>query len=441
MKRLKLIIVGLLLFGVPIIYASFSGDTAQPEIMPAAAETQLGEPIPGLDPDRMSRFRSGQQAFARILSPEEGLGPIFNQNSCAACHASPVAGGSIGESRINFDGAPNNDPKNVLVSKPSELVVRIGRPIGTFPNLSFDPLTRLGGPVLSRRSLNGFNKDIKCNQPGNPIPVEAIIVSFRAAQPLFGLGLIEAISDEAIMANADPRDSNRDGISGRANLVTSKRFGDTRVGRFGAQAQAGTIIDFVGEEALIHLGLTNPDFPEEVRPASGRLRCDMAPNDPEDNGTMISSLNDFITFLAPPAAKPLDASAQRGQQLFTQIGCASCHIPSLRTAAMPRNDATLANREVMLYSDLLLHDMGESLAEFVQQDDQPNPQFRTLNGEFRTQPLWGLSAKRFYLHDGRTTDLVIAITEHGGESAAARDRFLRLSARARKDLLNFLRSL
>src|SRR5262249_33867927 len=190
-------------------------------IQTASDGQQLGDPLSGISQKELGKFNIGKTEIERVHTPDDGLGPNFNEVSCVACHNVPVTGGSLGTKR--------------------DLVVRIGR---TDPVTGkYDPLTEFGGQVLSRQSVTTFGILQNCNQPGNNIPAEAEFVSFRFGQPLFGLGLIDNIDEATILANADPDDKDKDGISGRPNMVISNFSKETHVGRFGWKAHMTSLRD------------------------------------------------------------------------------------------------------------------------------------------------------------------------------------------------------
>jgi CxxC motif-containing protein (DUF1111 family) len=283
----------------------------------------------------------------------------------------------------------------------------------------FDPLLHLGGPVRSQRRIPG------CGMQAEAAPKEANVKSHRQPPPLYGLGLIEAISDETIIAQieagaaADPGE-----VLGRVNYA-----GD-RVGRFGWKAQAATLDQFVSGSLRDELGITSPSAPEE--PSSWRGGACDSREDPEDDGSRVGALVDFLLLLGPPDRSQDPEAVRHGESIFHQVGCGACHVPALRTAGS--SEAALNDREVPLYSDLLIHDMGEYLADDVVQGAAGST-------DWRTTPLWGLGKKSRYLHDGRTTDLREVIELHSGEGRAAR---YRLRNRSRSDvnaLIEFLRSL
>jgi CxxC motif-containing protein (DUF1111 family) len=345
----------------------------------------------GLPPAAQESFVAGLSRFEAREDPSTGLGPTFNDESCAACHAEPTVGGSS-----------------------DRLVTRFGRmrPEG------FDPMTELGGPVVQSRGIAGG----ACAVSGETVPRQATIVAHRDTPPLFGLGLVETISDRRILRLADPFDADGDGIRGRPNLVRG------RVGRFGWKAQIVTLREFAAAAYLNELGVTSPDFPDELSPQGGDVTCDAA-RDPEDDGTRIDAVARFLLLLAPlPQARP--AALQAGRRIFRRTGCEACHTTRLRTGRTHPARA-MRGRRIPMFSDLLLHDLGFELADGI-------PQGFASEREFRTTPLWGVGASAPYLHDGSAATLEEAIVRHGGEASVARDRFLALPRGARAALIGFL---
>lgn len=364
-----------------------------------------GGPLAGLAPSEFSEFRLGLDDFLEVETAEEGLGPAFNGTSCAVCHNVPAIGGGglILEVRAGYRDAS-----------------------GVFK--TFDPT----GETL----MHLFSTPTHGCQPG--IPDQATIVARRAPIPLFGAGLVEAIDDEAIIALEDPLDRDRDGVSGRAAIVRDIDTGRNRVGRFGWKAQHATLITFGADAYRNEMGITNDIFPTEVafgiRPEQIRL-CDPFP-DPEDvrdrrtGRRGIDNFASFMRFLAPLPRGPVGASEQMGEQVFTAVGCATCHRPALRTGPSAR--PFFNNVLVPLFSDLLLHDIGTG---------DGIPQGAATDLEMRTPALWGLRFRRPLLHDGSAVTIEDAIRRHGGEAEGARREFERLDPSMRLALLAFLRSL
>jgi CxxC motif-containing protein (DUF1111 family) len=359
----------------------------------------LDSPLDDLTPEQLEAFVRGDGEFGRAFAPATGLGPLFNDIACAACHS--------GDGRGNLG--------NVLQRYGS---AGDGR----------------GGPQLQTRAIPGAIPE--------RLP-EGVAVSLRLPPPVFGVGLIEAIPESAILANADPEDANRDGISGRPNLVTPAAYvpatepgggAGLRVGRFGRKAQVSSLIEQTVEAYHQDMGITSPFRPNE------NVNADTDPTtaatdvvlDPEVPSSTVMAVVAYLRMLAPPAY----GADTGGRTLFDQVGCASCHIPELQTG--PSTIAALAHRTVPLYSDLLLHDMGEGLAD-------GRPDGDADGREWRTTPLWGLRVARDFLdgdlylmHDGSARTIEAAIELHGGEATQARERFRALTPDDRAALLEFV---
>jgi CxxC motif-containing protein (DUF1111 family) len=362
----------------------------------------FGAPLPGLTPEQLAAFNTGRAAFRERETVASGLGPIFNDVSCVACHNGQAAGGA---SRI--------------------FVTRFGHT----ENGVFDPLESLGGSLLQRRAIAQPALEI--------VPPEANTVARRQTTALFGLGLIEAIPDDAIIALAARPEV--DGVHGRPSLVTDVASGEQRVGRFGWKAQQATLLAFSGDAYLNEMGITNRLFPDENAPngkADVLAQFDTVSDiedevDPITGRGDIDALADFQRLLAPPPMRPLGTATLAGRELFHTIGCAQCHVPELTTG--PSDIAALSGKKVRLFSDLLLHNMGALGDGIAQGDAGPR--------EFRTPPLWGIRGSAPYLHDGRAPNLDRAIRAHDGEGSVARDRYQALTLTQRAQLLAFVNSL
>ena len=325
----------------------------------------------------------GARLFRTEFTEEQGLGPLFNEPACTACHLEPRVGG-VGRGGL-------------------ATVLRVGRLTGD----RFDSLEGRGGPVA--RSHAVARQEPGCERaPG--IPAGANVTSVRNTPPLFGAGLIDAVPDAVIRAEAVPK---RDGVHGRPNLVRG------RIGRFGWKAHAATLEAMVAEALRSELGVTSPGAPAEPLPILDG-RCAPEREAEATRGDALA-LTAFVGALPspPPPSAPLP-----GARVFRDAGCAACHVPQLSTGEEP----------VRLYSDLLLHDMGPSLDDGVRQGEAGG-------ADWRTTPLWGLGDRARFLHDGRAEKLEAAILAHGGEAATAQRRFRALTASDRFRLLEFLRSL
>ena len=367
--------------------------------------TQPGDPLAGITPREFEEFRLGLTDFLEVETPEEGLGPAFNGTSCAACHNVPAVGG---------------------VSAVAE--VRAARRLD---DGAFEAVAPEGETLFHLFSVPGH----AC-QPA--IPVEANVIIRRVPLPLFGAGLVEAIDDDTLQQLADTQARARDGISGRAAIVTDRGTGERRVGRFGWKAQHATLLAFGADAYRNEMGITNDLFPAELAVGidAARMRlCDPIPDpedvaDPRTRRRGIDNFASFMRFLAPIARGQGGALAGEGEGLFTALGCASCHVPALQTGA---NANPLLHRQtVPLFSDLLLHDVGTG--DGIRQGD-------AAPGEIRTPALWGLRLRRPLLHDGSAATVDEAIARHAGEAEAARVRHERLNDTQRAALRAFLTSL
>lgn len=357
---------------------------------PNAASLDMARPSGDAKAESASLVARGSALFARTFTPDEGLGPLYNERSCLACHSVPEPGG------MGADGLGT--------------VVRFGRSSAA----GFDPLLGQGGPVARAHAVAELG--VACPlQPG--LPAGANITSVRNAPALFGLGQLDAIPDAAIRAHAT---AYPDGVHGRPNVVRGPD-GTERVGRFGWKSDTPTLAQFVGDAFRSELGITNPLAPVDLVPAPAG--CSRAPGGSlDDDGTRVAAVTAFVAALDPPPA-PV-ASDLRGEALFNELGCAECHTPSV----------TVSNHVLHPYTDLLLHDLGPTLDDGV---DQAQASGR----DWRTTPLWGLHLRTRFLHDGRARTVSTAIAAHGGEADAALQLFAQLDDEDHAALLRFLDSL
>jgi len=369
-------------------------------------ETPFGEPgtpLPGLSEAELARFEKGRVWFDHAWSPEQGLGPLYLQERCSSCHDLPELGGTGVETRFrmtHFDSAAG-----------------------------CDPLTEEGGPVRQERSTPLAQALGILREEVAPSSTERI----REVPPLlYGVGLIEAIPEEVIESLADPLDADGDGISGRVN-----RLADGRLGRLGRKAEVATILEFAEKAFISDLGLTSARFPAEETLNGVPLPRESDPvADPELDPGILSAVVDFVRFLAAPTPEEPSNTATRdslatGSRLFRETGCASCHVPSLRTGG--QEVAALRGKTVPLYSDLLLHDLGPDYRGVCAGDVPPT--------EFRTGRLMGLRLREPYSLGSVAPGLEQTILAHGGEAKAARDAFEALGPEGRRLILRFLRSL
>lgn len=368
----------------------------------------LGDPLPGLTPAQQVLFDDGRNAFSEEEQVADGLGPVFNDVSCAACHT--TNGTAIGGN-----------------------TTRVETRFGTTTSNVFNPLANLGGSLLQDQGIGrgDASKALPppCNFIAESVPQAATIVAGRRTTPLFGLGLVEAVPDQTLI---DLAASQPAATAGTVHFVIDVDTGQTVVGRFGWKSQIGKLHTFSGDAYLNEMGITNPSFPDESCPngdCSIIRRCN-----PErqlnNDGDDVDAFTDFMQLLAP-AARATSPTPGNGEQLFSSLGCASCHVATLTTGPSPI--AALANQTFHPYSDFLLHDMG-TLGDGI---TQGNATGRLM----RTAPLWGVRFQQTLLHDGRATTVRAAILAHDGQGATARAAFQALNATRQQALLSFIATL
>jgi CxxC motif-containing protein (DUF1111 family) len=409
-----------------------------------------GHPLPGLSANEAIFFDVGRDDFNEAEGVGDGLGPRFNLDGCGGCHFQPGIGGSSGTINPQFAiatafGARNTVPSFITQNGP----IREARFKRT-PSGALD-----GGVhalyVISQRN-DGTGNASACNitQDNFAQQISANNIIFRIPTPVFGMGLMEQIEDRELIRNLSEGAATRTqlGISGRLN----HNGNDGRVTRFGWKAQNISAIVFAGEAYNVEMGITNETFQIE-RDETPACQFSQLPNDVTNTdgvtGTdTISAIEKFALFMRflgapiPSTTTPGgNASISEGFNAFVNIGCAQCHTQQLRTGNS--TVAALRNQNVRLFSDIALHNMGPGLADDVLQGE-------ATGDEFRTAPLWGVGQRTFFLHDGRTNNLLTAITAHrsnangtypASEANAVIDRFNALSATAKQNMLNFLRSL
>ena len=458
-------IISVLIFIAPVsLQAQGARDPGPRE---GAAAT--GKPLDDLTGPQMSLFNAGLDEFKKVDKVPDGLGPRMNLDSCAGCHAQPTVGGtSPPDLNPQFDFFQKNLQKSNDLPR---FITEHGPVREARFKLNADGKTPDGG-VHSIFTITGLAGADGCilRQPNFARELRRGNVIFRIPTPVFGAGLIEQIPDQAIVDNlnnpADQPEKRRMHVVGRVNVVVSgntrtevvrsqgapnRNGNDGTIARFGWKAQNKSLLLFAAEAYNVEMGISNELFQTEREEKAG-CQFRRAPNDftdPNNVGTfdLLSDIEKFAAFmrlLAPP--KPSESepggaqSIANGRSSFTKIGCALCHSESLKTgnSAIPQ----LSNQTAHLFSDLALHQMGPNLDDGISQGQaRPN--------EFRTAPLWGLGQRLFFLHDGRTKDLVVAIQEHRGgsgpklasEANEVVKRYDRLSKKEKQDLLNFLRSL
>lgn len=370
--------------GALIELPAFGSDRAGLE---GAGQFALSEPRKG----SAKLVELGADLFRKDFSPPEGLGPLYNARSCIACHQAPTPGG------MGMNGLA--------------LVSRVGQIGGGAREVHLPEIV----PVARTASVAELG--IPCALPRGP-PRSANVISLRNAFPLYGLGLIEDIADDVILANAKLQVNSK----GRPNWVKDSN-GQERVGRYGWKADVASLEEFVALAFRNEMGITSPLAPLDIAHDDS---CGKARSGPDDDGSVIGAVTAYL--LAFPAPSPAAAGATEpvalGRPLFSSVGCVMCHTPVLESR---RGD-------VALYSDLLLHDMGPSLNDGIVQG-------AATGAEWRTTPLWGLRLRARFLHDGRAETAAEAILAHDGEGAAAARAFRQLPQAHRGALLAFISAL
>ena len=300
---------------------------------------------------------------------------------------------------------------------------------GRNTNGVFDPLSTLGGSLLQNSAISAAAAEV--------IPRQANVIARRQSTPIFGAGLIEAIPEATLLQN-EARPSV-DGIRGKAARIVDIASGQNAIGRFGWKAQQATLLAFSGDAFLNEMGITNRLFPKENAPngkAAVLAQFDKVAEpetavDPVTGKSEVDRAADFMRLLAPPPTLAPSASSVAGSAIFRGIGCAQCHVPSMTTG--PNAVAALSQKQVFLYSDLLLHDMG-TLGDGIAQG-------AAGTREMKTAPLWGLRLSAPYLHDGRAGTVDQAIRAHEGEGSVPRNRYNQLTPLQRQQFLDFLNSI
>jgi CxxC motif-containing protein (DUF1111 family) len=458
--------VARLVFGLYALAAlTAQAQVSDPGVRKASSDGGPPPPLPGLSAEALLFFQDGLSRFVSIESvsgtPNNGLGPRFNSNQCSSCHSQPLVGGSSPAenplfSVANAAGASNQMPWFIAHNGPvreARFVQSNGAPDGGVHDVF----------VITGRADAG-----SCNieQPnflpaGNPITGQGgnRNVVFRVPTPVFGAGLIEAIPDSVILANlvANSSDKQRFGVAGHPNAIlggtVNRSANDGTITRFGWKAQNKSLLMFAGEAYNVEMGVSNDLFPQERDETPNCQGGNATPNDtinvpnPADPPSATAVLSDieafamFMRMLGPPQPAAATPSSQRGRAVFASVGCALCHTPALSTVASSGRaqppGAAVANKLVPLFSDLLVHHMGTGLADGITQG-AAGPD------EFRTAPLWGVGQRVFFLHDGRTRNLIQAIQFHasaGSEANQIVQNFVALGPQEQQDLINFLRSL
>ncbi|APD06372.1 hypothetical protein UJ101_00835 [Flavobacteriaceae bacterium UJ101] len=407
-------------------------------------------PAPNLNATNLEIHLQGDAEFeaAFVTAPAEvnsGVGPIFNNTSCVACHPR--------DGRASF---PND------INELSGFFLRssIG---GTDPHGGPNPVPGFG-VQLQNQAIFGYEPEVQFGVTYEDVvetfadgtqvtlkkPIYSITSSYiampgntmfspRLAPPVFGLGLLEAIPESSILAQEDINDVDGDGISGKANYVWDPETQTTKLGRFGWKANTASILVQSAGAYVEDMGVTSPLFPNEtgIDQSNGQ---DGLTDDPEITQEILDAVTLYCRTLGVPSPRGIESSSvQRGAAIFEEINCASCHTPQQKSGNFPGIPA-ISNQTFYPYTDMLLHDMGEGLAD-------GRPDFEADGNEWKTRPLWGIGLTQLinghtdFLHDGRAKNITEAILWHGGEAQQSQEDFKNLSTSDRQALLDFINSL
>lgn len=385
-----------------------------------------------------------EQTFVSAPAPiNSGLGPIFNNVSCISCHhndgkGTPTAG-FVNSSllfRLSIPGIGiNGEP--LAISKFGEQIQDVaifGRQPEAKINISYSNVnvTYPDGETITLRKPT-----YTVNNSYLPLPTN-FLISPRLAPPIFGLGLLQNIPEATILSYADENDADGNGISGKPNYVYNTYSHKMELGRFGLKANVPNLLMQVASAFHQDMGITSYVFP--VESSYGQTQLDGLNDDPELDDSTLNHVVFYIKTLAVPARRNTNQpDIMLGKQLFTQLNCSGCHKPVVQTG-IDLTVRALNNQRIQPFTDLLLHDMGDGLA-----DNRPD---HLANGkEWRTAPLWGIglfektNGTPFYLHDGRARTIEEAILWHDGEARNAKLGFMQLSKPDRIKLLKFIQSL
>jgi len=412
-------------------------------------------------------FRKFWVSAPASTKSSDGLGPLYNARACQSCHlkdgrGEPPRGPDIEDRSVSMflrlSIPPETDEQRAALAEARISVVPEptygaqlqelgiqghageGRMVISYEEM---PVTLAGGEIVSLRRPTYRIEDLGYG-PMHP----KTMISPRLTPQMIGLGLIEAIPPEDILAREDPEDRDGDGVSGRANWVWSVENKKPMLGRFGWKAGQPSVLQQSADAFAGDIGIGNWVAPYpwgDCTPA--QAFCRQAPHGGTPKSPTIeinTKLLDLVAFYArnlavPPRREPDAPDVLAGKRVFHETGCASCHVPSF-TTGNGSPDAHLRAQKIWPYSDFLLHDMGDGLAD-------GRPEARADGREWRTAPLWGIglteivNGHAFFLHDGRARNLTEAILWHGGEAQRARDAFTRLSPEDRRRLLAFVNSL
>ena len=476
---LSLVLLAVVFLFGPAVWSNLHADFMARDPGPRGAPVGAGQPIAGLSDSQTGFFEDGLLRFGEVASVsgrllgEEivGLGPGFNSNSCGSCHSQPAQGGSSPSRNVFPFVGPNPQVRVATLDGATNTVPFFITEDGPIREARFRYFLNANGTLSSQRDggvhnvftikgrvdatnvlgLTGSVQTCNMAQPDFDQMNQLNNLSTRIPTPLFGAGFIENIDEPTLVANLQSNATQKAalGISGHLNRSPN----DGTISRFGWKAQDKSLLLFSSEANSAEMGISNEEFPDErgYPPVAPPANCLFNPT-PEDHTEMQAGnegpsvvsdaveFANFMRFLDQPrpscTGSGCPQDVQDGRSLFTSIGCALCHTPSMKTT-VSYFSSRLTNVPANLFSDLAVHHMGSGLADdIIQGSAGPD--------EFRTAPLWGLGQRIFFLHDGRTQDLIQAIEQHsspGSEANGVVNNYHHLTEQQKQDLLDFLRTL
>jgi CxxC motif-containing protein (DUF1111 family) len=390
-----------------------------------------------------SFFRSNWTTAPASASVRDGLGPIFNASSCGACHpkdgrsAPPLTFGEpLNGLLFRLSGA-NGQPETIYGKQLQDKSI-LGKKVEAKVGVNY---TEVAGNYKDGSSFSLRKPEYVFSEWGYGAIESGFMFSPRVGNQLAGVGLLEAIEESSILANVDVNDANGDGISGKANYVLYELSQTIKLGRFGWKSNQPSLLQQTAGAFNGDIGITSSVFMKDhVTESQTALHNVIKGGEPEISDKNLNDVVFYLQTLSVPARRNFkDPEVLRGKLLFKQLACASCHTPEFKTGNT-HSVSALREQTIRPYTDLLLHDMGDGLAD-------NRPDFEASGNEWRTSPLWGLgmiktvNGHTFLLHDGRARNIEEAVLWHDGEAKVSKEKFVNLNKNDRSNLLKFLESL
>jgi CxxC motif-containing protein (DUF1111 family) len=404
-------------------------------------------PLANISAALLTEHQAGDALFeATFVTPPAqvngGLGPLYNNTSCQSCHnndgrAKPPTGGEpLGGLLFRLSASGSDLHGGPIALAGFGLQAQTHAVVTTSPEMTITiSYQEMAGAFADGQPYSLQKPTYYISNSYIPVPA-GVMISPRIANSNFGLGLLEIVPEHTLLSYADEMDTNGDGISGKPNYVYDQALDKMVLGRFGWKASQPSLVQQAAAAANGDMGITSSYFPDEA--SKGQLQ-DVPAHEPELSAAQLNAIKIYLQTLAPPARRNASvATVVKGKALFVQAKCSACHIPKMQTGTGELSE--LSNQTIYPYTDLLLHDMGDGLAD-------GRPDFKASANEWRTAPLWGIGLVSIvnghtnFLHDGRARNLMEAVLWHGGEAEQAKQNVIKMSAADRIALIKFLESL